>query len=100
MTEVYSVEICNKLQAIFHRALLHREMRVERYDTGAERVYHMKAVAGTDEGRIRLIVQKFVGGGFAGQVYQVKVVGIDTPNGLFDGLKVGGIYAMKILIPP
>ena len=36
----------------------------------------------------------------AGQVYQVKVVGIDTPNGLFDGLKVGGIYAMKILIPP
>jgi hypothetical protein len=75
-------------------------MRVERYDTGAERVYHMRAVAGTDEGRIRLIVQKFVGGGFAGQVYQVKVVEIDTSNGLFGGLKVGGIYAMKILIPP
>jgi hypothetical protein len=100
MTEEYSVEICNKLQAIFQSVGLHRTLRVERYDTGMERVYHMRAVAGTDEGRIRLKVQKFVGGGFAGQVYQVKMVEIDTPNGLFGGLKVGGIYAMKILIPP
>lgn len=99
MTEEYSVEICNKLQAIFQSVGLHRAMRVERYDTGAELVYHMRAVAGTDEGRVRLIVEKFVGGGFAGQVYQVKLVEIDTPNGLFGGLKVGGIYAMKILIP-
>ena len=100
MTEEYSVEICNKLQAIFQNVGLHRAMREERYDSGEERVYHMRAVAGTDEGRIRLIVQKFVGGGFAGQVYQVKVVEIDTPNGSFGELEVGGTYAMKILIPP
>ena len=100
MTEEYSVEICNKLQAIFQSVGLHRAMQVERYDSGAELVYHMRAVAGTDEGRIRLIVQKFVGGGFAGQVYQVQVVEIDTPDGSFGELEVGGIYAMKILIPP
>ena len=100
MTEEYSVEICNKLQAIFRSALLYREMHVERYDPGTERVYHVRAVAGSGAGRIRLIVQKFVGGGFAGQVYQVKVVEIVTPDGLFAGLKVGGVYAMKILIPP
>jgi hypothetical protein len=47
-----------------------------------------------------LIVQQFVGGGFAGQVYQVKVVKIDTPDGSFGGLEVGGRYALKILIPP
>jgi hypothetical protein len=32
MTEEYSVEICNKLQAIFQSVGLHRAMRVERYD--------------------------------------------------------------------
>ena len=100
MTEDYSVEICNKLQTTFQNASLHRAMRVDRYDPGTERVYHMRTVAGTDEGWIRLNVLRFVGGGFAGQVYQVKVVEIDTPDGSFGELEVGGLYAMKILIPP
>ena len=100
MTEEYSVGVCTKLQTIFHNTHLHREMRIERYEIGAKCVYRMDAVSGTDTGRIHLIIQKFVGGGFAGQVYQVKVVEIDTPDGLFTGLEVGGVYAMKILIPP
>jgi hypothetical protein len=47
-----------------------------------------------------VVVESFVGGGFAGQVYRVRVVEIDTPHGSLGELEIGGIYAMKILIPP
>jgi len=75
-------------------------MRVQRYDEGAELVYDVKAVAGTNEGRIRAVVEKFIGGGFAGQVYRVKIVAIDAQDGPIGGLEEGGKYAIKILIPP
>jgi hypothetical protein len=100
MKKEYSVEVCKKLEAAFRDARLYRPMRVARYDAGTELVYDVREVAGAKAGRIRLVVEKFVGGGFAGQVYQVKVVKIDANNGSIDELEVGGIYAMKILIPP
>jgi hypothetical protein len=75
-------------------------MRVECYDVGQELVYDVKEVAGTNKGRVSAVVEKFVGGGFAGQVYRVKIVEIDTHDRKLGGLEVGGIYAIKILIPP
>ena len=45
-----------------------------------------------------LSIERFVGGGFAGQVFRVKVLRID--GGQIPGLEVDGLYAMKILIPP
>jgi hypothetical protein len=39
-----------------------------------------------------------VGGGFAGQVYRVKILRIEGAQ--IAGLEAGGSYAMKILIPP
>ncbi|UCD90628.1 MAG: hypothetical protein JSW04_04145 [Desulfobacterales bacterium] len=100
MKTEYSTEICKKLEALFREAALYRPMRVARYDAGAELVYNMTAVEGTNKGSVGLIVDSFVGGGFAGQVYKVKVIDIQTPGGIIGGLEVGGIYAMKILIPP
>lgn len=100
MTQEYSVEICKTLEAKFRDAKLHRPMRVQRYDEGTELVYDVKAVAGTNEGRVRVVVEKFIGGGFAGQVYRVKVLEIDAQEGSIGGIEVGGVYAMKILIPP
>ena len=76
-------------------------MRVGRYDAGTELVYDVSAVSGEDggtTGRVHLVVEKFVGGGFAGQVYRVKVVKIE--KGPIGGLEEEGFYAMKILIPP
>jgi hypothetical protein len=75
-------------------------MRVVRYDAGSELIYDVTEVAGTRTARIRVVVEKFVGGGFAGQVYRVKVTEIHAPDGEIKGFEVGGIYAMKILIPP
>ncbi len=100
MIREYSVEVCKKLEAAFLDAKLHRPMCVVRYDPGTELVYDVSEVVEKNTGRVRLVIEKFVGGGFAGQVYRVKVVEIDAHNGLFEGLEVGGIYAMKILIPP
>ncbi|MBU0987696.1 MAG: hypothetical protein KKH68_10645, partial [Proteobacteria bacterium] len=100
MTTEYSVEVCKKLEAQFCDAGLLRPMRVACYDPGCELVYEVQAVAGANTGRVRAIVEKFVGGGFAGQVYRVKVVEIDAPKGPIGGLEVGKVFALKILIPP
>ncbi|HMD67362.1 MAG TPA: hypothetical protein VKF42_00690, partial [Chitinivibrionales bacterium] len=48
--------------------------------------------------RAEVRVERFVGGGFAGQVYKVRVESLG-PQGL-PGVAVGGVYALKILIPP
>jgi hypothetical protein len=50
--------------------------------------------------RLRLAVEKFVGGGFAGQVYRAKLLEAATLDGPIVGLEVGGTYAVKVLIPP
>ncbi len=101
MEEQYRVEVCKELERKFHSARLHRPMRVECYDAGDELFYDITTVSEADgaaTGRVHLVVEKFVGGGFAGQVYRVKVV--DISRELQAGLAVNGIYAMKILIPP
>jgi hypothetical protein len=100
MTAEYSVEITKRIEEQFHRAELHRPMRVECYDVGDELLYDVSQVAGANKGQIRLVVEKFVGGGFAGQVYRVKILDINPSNKQIGGLVIGGIYAMKILIPP
>lgn len=96
----YSIEVCKNLEFRFRDARLHRPMRVVRYDEGTELCYDVEEIAGRHTGSIRAVVEKFVGGGFAGQVYRVKILKIDAPNGPIGGLEEGHTYAMKILIPP
>lgn len=74
-------------------------MRIERYEAGTELNYDVTGVSLAAEGRVRLFVDKFVGGGFAGQVYRVKVIEVESENGSFRDLHEGEMYAMKILIP-
>jgi len=100
MTSEYSVEVCKELKGRFSTALLHRPMRIERFDPGTELIYNATGVAPANKGRVHLAVEKFVGGGFAGQVYKVKIIDIETSDGSIGGLEVDSIYAMKILIPP
>jgi len=100
MTAEYSVEVCKQLAKKVENAQLYRPQRAARYDPGDELVYDVTEVAGANQGLVRLVVEKFVGGGFAGQVYRVKVTEIQTEAGKINGLKIGGTYAMKILVPP
>ena len=96
----YSVDVIRELEKDFQRAALHRPMYVERYESGTELVYDVTGVSQANKGRVRLNIRKFVGGGFAGQVYQVKILALDSQTGPLEGLEAGKVCAMKILIPP
>jgi len=100
MAAEYSIGTIKQLQARFRNANLFRPMHVSRYDVGDEIVYDATGVGDPSRGRVRLSILRFAGGGFAGQVYQVEVLALEDQDGSIEGIRVGGIYAMKILIPP
>ena len=99
----YSIETCQQLQAAFKATSLHRPMRVTHYDAGTELEYAMTPIEPGPEMVVRFAIEKFVGGGFAGQVYKVRLLAITDDGQPVDtmmNLRVGGTYAVKILIPP
>ena len=75
-------------------------MSISHYEAGTELDYRVTSIEQGNQGTIRVRVDKFVGGGFAGQVYRATVLKIDAPDGPIDGMQVGSKLAMKILIPP
>ncbi|UCF00049.1 MAG: hypothetical protein JSV82_03005, partial [Planctomycetota bacterium] len=99
MAVEYPVEVCKILKEKFRLARLYRPMRVERYDPGTELIYDVTGIEKADKAQLRLFVEKFVGGGYAGQVYKVKLLDIKAENEPIEALKVGQIYALKILVP-
>ncbi len=107
MKKNYSPEVCIRLQSEFDALGLSRPMRLTRYEPGTELVYTVDPVAAAEsEGlEVRLVVEKFVGGGFAGQVYRVRMLSVEPDlggcgMGGATGLEVDRAYAMKIMIPP
>ena len=99
MEAEYSVKTVKKLTHRFHSLDLHRPMCIERYDAGDILNYSVTGVSDNRcKAQVCLIVEKFVGGGFAGQVYKVVINSIE--GGPIDGLIQGNTYALKILIPP
>jgi hypothetical protein len=72
-----ALEVYRKLEREIHATDLHRPMRIERYEAGTELEYDINAVAGGNRGKVRLRIEKFVGGGFAGQVYRVKILDLE-----------------------
>ena len=78
-----SIDIYRKLEKQFQDTNVYRPMKIERYEDGTELEYDITGVSRAAEGRLRLYVDKFVGGGFAGQVYRVKVLKVESENGSF-----------------
>jgi hypothetical protein len=95
-----SVDISRRAKELFDSAELVRPMRIERYDPGDELTYDVTGVFPANAARVTVIIDKFVGGGFAGQVYRVTVRSIEAADGPVEGLTEGSQYAMKILRPP
>lgn len=100
MDVAYSIEVCRELENEFRQTELLRPMHFERYEPGTELVYDVTPVGETKSGSVQLVIEAFVGGGFAGQVYRVKILDIEPMDGLPEELEVGGVCALKILIPP
>jgi hypothetical protein len=89
----------NRLKAAFSQQKLFRPMKRRRYDPEDELFYDIIGVLPAHTGRAHLKVEGFVGGGFAGQVYKVKVLGLELPDGPIPGLDTGQSYALKLLVP-
>ena len=101
MAIAYSVETVRKLQDTFRAQGILRPPRPGRYEPGAVLAFDLRGVLPPGRAAARFEVVKFVGGGFAGQVYKVKLLEIaPREGGEVRGLEPGGVYALKILIPP
>jgi len=96
---VYSVAAIRELEGRFRAESLFRPLRVRRYEAGQVLEYDVRGVWPAREGRVRLEVERHVGGGFAGQVYRVRVLDVTAPGGPIEGLEPGQAYALKVLVP-
>jgi len=100
MKNDYSVKLCRQLEAEYKQLGLFRPYTVKGYDAGDIIEYEACAVApnmADKTSKIQVKIEKYIGGGFAGQVYKIKVLSIE-PDAL-PGLVVGNTYAMKIIVP-
>ncbi|MBN1948306.1 MAG: hypothetical protein JW784_01050, partial [Candidatus Cloacimonetes bacterium] len=95
---VHAQELNRKLCETFHQLDLKRPLRLRRYDPGDVLTYKLESIAGEHFTIAALQVLKYAGGGFAGQVYQVKLLRLEEP-GLFPELKTDSLYALKIMLP-
>ena len=100
MKAEYSVKTCQVLEKIFKNQKILRPFRVQRYDPGADLTYEIQGVMPAGNARLKCEVEEFVGGGFAGQVYKIKVKEIELLKGQIEGIRPGDFYAMKVFIPP
>ncbi len=62
----------------FRRLAFIGRCAVSRYDAGTELVYNVTGLEKSDTARVHLLVERFIGGGFAGQVYRVKILDIQN----------------------
>ncbi len=96
----YSVKTCLRLNDVFKNQKILRPQRIQRYEPGTEITFRIKGIVPPNTARLKLEVEKFVGGGFAGQVYKIKVRNIKPHTEPIKGIHEGESYAMKIFIPP
>ena len=92
-----SVVLRRTLEDQFQELGLARPFERVCYDPGHQLEYGITGVAPANDGRMTVEVERFVGGGFAGQVYRVKLLSLE---GDIEGLEEGKHYAVKILKPP
>jgi hypothetical protein len=97
----YSKELCARLFQAPTTPRLKCGHRRTRYEPGDELTVDIKGVHPSVEGSATLAIDKFLGGGFAGQVYRVRLAALNMPEGAtIEGLEAGKLYAVKIIIPP
>jgi len=99
--KIYSAELCTELERIARDPRLEITHRPTRYENGTVLPISITGVYPAINGKAELTIDKFLGGGFAGQVYRCKLTGLELPDGcMIPGLETGRLYAVKIVIPP
>ena len=101
MSEPYCVQTCRLLAEKALAANLHRPPRIDRYEPGDRLSLVLTPILPQPACRADFLIEQFVGGGFAGQVYQVRLAAIEPiGSGVVSELEPGQTYALKILVPP
>ena len=95
----YSGDVVRELKERFRAESLFRPLRLGRYEPGEVLGYDIRGVWPSRPAHVRLSIERHVGGGFAGQVYRVRVLDIESPEGPIEGLEPGRTCALKILVP-
>jgi hypothetical protein len=95
----YSLDAVRELQRFFRAESLLRPLRARRHEPGETLEFDIRGVRPPRPARVKLAVEMHVGGGFAGQVYRVRVLEIEAPEGPVEGLEQGRAYALKVLVP-
>ena len=94
-----SQEVRESLERRIDAAELLRPYRPRCHDVGQVLTRRITGVWPEVEATVELEILKRIGGGFAGQVYQVRLRSYEGDEPI-DGLEEGQLYAVKILIPP
>lgn len=93
-------DVLVQLQTAIDAAGPLRRQRRTRYDRGRVFEFELTGVCPAGRAKARMTVEKFVGGGFAGQVYRARLDSLEPIEGQINRLEVGQVYAVKLLIPP
>ena len=99
MAKAYSSEVCRRLAQVADEAHLVRPRRITRYEAGDCLTLDLVGVAPAWRGRATFEVERYVGGGFAGQVYRARVVRVEGGAAAQEALASGGVCALKIFVP-
>jgi len=101
MSKAYSSEACRQLADMADDARLLRPRRLTRHEAGDGLELDLTGVAPVWRVRAAFEVERYVGGGFAGQVYRARLVRLDWPEtgAAEPPLQVGAAYALKMLVP-
>lgn len=100
MAVAYSAGTVRELARLFSDKKVHRPFRTGRHEPGTVLEYKLHGVVPDGRAEIRLEIERFVGGGYAGQVYKVLLKDVASLEGTVAGLEAGREYALKVLIPP
>ncbi|MDZ7412181.1 MAG: hypothetical protein ONB15_01445 [candidate division KSB1 bacterium] len=96
----YSKTLCKELTETAQDPTLLKEHRPLRYDADEVLDLELTTVWPEQRCRARFRILRFVGGGFAGQVYRALLETLSCGEGPVPGLAPGNVYALKILVPP
>ena len=101
MSTDYSTELCHRLAETAAGERLLRPRRITRHEAGEVLEFDLTGVAPAWRARGAFELEKYVGGGFAGQVYRARLVRLDWPEetAAEPPLEVGTAYAVKVMVP-
>ena len=100
MAVPYSTGTIREIERVFAAQEIGRPFKLHRYEPGTVLVYDLRGVLPDGRARVRLEIENFAGGGYAGQVYKVRLHEAEAVGDGVACLEIGRAYALKILVPP